>query len=70
MSRRNKLLIAGGLLSLILATACGLTATRIVVVDTSYTTRNMPVTDWGKVALTLVFGVAGIGAISHGLRKD
>ncbi len=66
--KQTWLLVIGGVVCLAQALYFGLNATRSVGSDL-YGNRT-DVTDWGKVALTVVFGFAGIGAVRAGIRKD
>ena len=65
---RSTLVLVGSLVSLALALHFGLTAHSML--DDVYGNPNRSITDWGKVALTLVFGfAAGLGLASL-LRKS
>lgn len=68
MSMRSRLILvlAGSLVSLAMALYFGLTAHTMLG---NYPYPDKSITDWGKVALTLVFGLGGCLGLASVLRK-
>ncbi len=69
VNKTSKIQVIGGIVCLAMALYFGLNATRRVPSDV-YGNERAAVTDWGRVALTLVFGFAGVGALWAGMRKS
>jgi hypothetical protein len=67
MDKRTLLILIGSLACLALAAYSGLTAHGTL--DRGYH-GDLPYTDWGRVALTLVFGASGALGLWHCLRKS
>ena len=63
---RPLLILASSLVSLVLSLHFGLTAH---TVDQGYGLHVTSITDWGRVALTLVFGAVGCLGLASMLRK-
>ena len=63
---RSLLILVGSLVSLVLSLHFGLTAH---TVDDGYGLHVTSITDWGRVALTLVFGAVGCSGLASLLRK-
>ena len=64
---RHTLILVGSLASLALSLYFGLTATTTLYMLGGFTSRHW--TDWGRVALTPVFGFAGCVGLMSLLRK-
>lgn len=70
--KRSKpsLILICSLVSLALALYFGLTAHMVNAVGYGYSAHDQSITDWGKVALTLVFGSAGCLGLASILKKS